>query len=266
MNLVGRNHPITTQSITETIRFFQRCGYDGLELSVLRGMSNVVLLELLEDYAIRRVREAVAEQPGFHISALSCHANYVTDDFIYDVQKRLLRTARAYGTDIVILSTFVPYAEREARRDELYAELTKRTAELCRAAEGEGVRIAVEVEPNQLFANLDTFLDMAERLRSPALKLNFDIGHMFLSEESVSAAAQRAREYIVHGHIDNMRRGEHCHLLPWDGEIDLVAACGELRAAGFDGDLALDLYLQDYVEVSPACVRYLRDEVFAKLA
>lgn len=264
MKLVGRNHMMPQHSVSECIRFFQNCGYEGIELSVLRSMGNAILSEIMEDYTIKQVMEVCAEKPGFAVSSLSCHNNYVTDDFVFEVQKKLLKTAKKYQTDIVIMSTFVPYELREGNEKELYAKLEERTRELCRVAEGEGTMIAIEVEPNQLFRNLAIFLDMAERINSPALKLNFDIGHLYLSEIDIAKAAQRSKDYIVHAHIENMCMGEHCHKLPWDGEIDLKAACKSLNDVGFDGYIALDLYLQDYAKVSAECVQYINNVVFEK--
>ena len=263
MNIAGRNAALPHMSVTEAIRFFQNTGFDALELSPLRGQE--IVLEMTEDFMIRHILSCVREQPGFFISALSCHANYATDDFIYSVQEKLLRCAHAYGTDTVIMSTYVPYAQRERQGKELYERLITKTRSLCRIAEEEGVQIAIEVEPNQLFRNLDTFFQVSEAVGSPALKLNFDIGHIFLTEPDMQAAIDRSKGSIVHGHIDNMCRGEHCHKLPWEGDLDLPAVCQMLKDSGFDGTLALDLYIQDYAQVSPRCVQYIRRSILDRL-
>lgn len=264
MKLAGRNHVLPKMTVTEAIRFMQNVGYDAIEFSPLRGQSGV-FPEITEDFMIRHILECVKQKPGFEISALSCHANYVTDDFIYSVQERLLRCAHQYGTDIVIMSTFIPFEERENNAEKLYEQLVVKTRSLCDIAEKEGVRIAIEVEPNQLFRNLDCFFDVVEAVNSPALKLNFDVGHIYLSEPNLTDAIIRSKDYIVHGHIDNMCRGEHCHKLPWDGDIDLVDACRTLKDNGFDGTMALDLYLHDYQAVSAECVKYIKDKIFSEL-
>lgn len=263
MKLAGRNGALPKMTISETVQFMQDTGYDAIELSALR--ENAVLPEVTEDYMIRHIMECVEKKPGFFVSALSCHANYVVDDFIYSVQKRLLRTAHRYGTDIVIMSTFVPYAERENHTEELYEKLIDRTRSLCRIAEQEGVRIAIEMEPNTLLHDIRGFLQVAKAVASPMLKTNLDIGHLFLSEPDLNEGIAHLKDYTVHGHIDNMCRGEHCHKLPWDGDIDLLDACRCLKTNGFDGTLSLDLYLQDYAAVSPACVQYIKEKVFSQI-
>ena len=89
----------------------------------------------------------------------------------------------------------------------MYDKLVERTGELCKAAEYHGVKLAIEVEPNQLFHNLKSFFDVAEKVNSPALKLNFDVGHMYLSEVDLEQAIDRAKDFIVYSHIDNMCMG-----------------------------------------------------------
>lgn len=263
MKLAGRNQALPRLSVTEAIQFMQNTGYDAIELSLLRG-KGAYLMELTEDFMIRHVMECVQEKPGFRVSAVSCHANYAVDDFVYQLQQRLLRTARRYGTDVVIMSTYIDYATRESKRDELWDKLIARTRRLCSIAETEGVRLAIEPEPNSIISSLDDFFHLADAVQSPAMKMNFDVGHAYLCEQDVEGAILRAKDYIVHGHIDNMRRGEHCHLLPWDGEIDLAAACRSLNQHGFDGTLALDLYIHDYAAVSADCVRYIKDNVYGR--
>lgn len=265
MLLAGRNQVMPKRSIDYAIRKFHEIGYDGIELSVVHGMSQTILMDAFEDFFIHHTVELCRSLKDFKITSLAAHANYVTDDHLYDVQKKLIEAAPKYGTDIVIMSTGIPFEQREGHEKALYAELEVRTRELCKRAEDLGVRIAIEVEPNQLFRNLTIFLDMADKINSPALKLNFDVGHIYLSEVDIVKAIDRCAPFIVHSHIDNMCMGEHCHKLPWDGEIDLVEAYRALKAAGFDGDVSLDIYLQDYEAVSPECVRYVKEEVFAKI-
>jgi hypothetical protein len=59
--------------------------------------------------------------------------------------------------------------------------------------------------------------------------------------------------------------GEHCHKLPWDGEIDLLSVYRKLKETCYDGPVSLDIYLQDYEKVSPKCIEYINSEIFSKL-
>ena len=137
--------------------------------------------------------------------------------------------------------------------------------ELCNVAETNGVKIAIEVEPNQLFHNLKRFFEVADKVNSSAFKLNFDVGHIYLSEVDIDSAIEKSKDFIVYSHIENMCMGEHCHKLPWDGEIDLLSAYKKLKEVGYDGAVSLDIYLQDYEKVSPRCIEYINNEVFSKI-
>lgn len=263
MFLAGRNQVIPDRSLTGAIKLFHELGYKGMELSIVRGLTNVLAFDYMDDYVIGKVNE-LSDELSFPITALACHQNYATDDLTFSAQKQLIRAAPKYRTDVVIMSTFLPFEQREGH-PEVYDKLVERTRELCAIAEANGVKIAIEVEPNQLFHNLKRFFDVAEKVNSPAFKLNFDVGHMYLSEVDLMAAIDSAKDFIVYSHIDNMCMGEHCHKLPWDGEIDLLPVYRKLKETCYDGAVSLDIYLQNYEEVSPRCVQYINGEIFSKL-
>lgn len=263
MYLALRNQAVLRRSLVGTMRAFKEMGYGGMELELVRGLTSILALDYLDDYMIEKVNEVSAEL-AFPITALGCHQNYVTDDFTFEIQKELIRVAPKYHTDIVIVSTFVPDQEREDH-PELYDELLIRTKELCNIAEDNGVKFTIEVEPHQLFHNLKTFFHVAEKVNSPAFKLNFDIGHIYLSEVDLIKAIDQAKDFIVYSHIENMVMGEHYHKLPWDGDIDLLAVYRKMKATCYDGPVSLDLYLQDYETVAPQCLEYINREVFSKL-
>lgn len=262
MYLAARSHIIYNRSLIEMMHLFRSMGFQGMELSLQHGNGNWLDVNYLDDYVIDKVNETSA-QIGLEIAALACHQNYV-DDYTYEVEKKLLKCANKYhtATNVVILSTFLPFEERELHTKECYEKLYIRTKELCKIAEDQGVVIAIEVEPNQLIHNLNTFFDLVEKVNSPALKLNFDVGHIYLSEVDIFKAMERAKDYIVYSHLDNMCMGEHCHKLPWEGEIDLEAVYQKMKAEIYDGPVSLDIYLQNYEEVAPQCLAYVNQHIF----
>ena len=263
MYLAGRNQVIKRYSLIDTMRMFHRMGYGGMELSIVRGLFPVLSLDYMDDYVINAVN-AVSDELSFPITALACHMNYVIDEDIFNVQRKLLQTVKKYRTDLVIMSTPISLDHREAH-PEIYGQLVKKTRALCDVAEENGVRIAIEVEPNQLCHNLKRFFELAEKVKSPALKINFDVGHLYLSEVDLFKAIDDSKDFIVYSHIENMCMGEHCHKLPWDGEIDLLSVYRKLKETCYDGPISLDIYLQDYEKVAPECLEYINREIFSKL-
>ncbi|GHV64785.1 hypothetical protein AGMMS49587_17860 [Spirochaetia bacterium] len=263
MYLAGRNQVINNHSLIDTMRMFHRMGYGGMELSIVRGLFPVLAWDYMDDYVINEVN-AVSDELSFPITALACHKNYVTDEDTFNAQRKLLQVAKKYRTDIVIMSTGMLLEDREGH-PELYDALVTKTRALCDTAEENGVKIAIEVEPNQLFHNLKIFFDVAEKVKSPAFKLNFDVGHLYLSEVDICKAIDVSKDFIVYSHIENMCMGEHCHKLPWDGEIDLLPVYRKLKETCYDGPVSLDIYLQDYEKVAPECLAYINREVFSRL-
>jgi sugar phosphate isomerase/epimerase len=242
---------------------FHKIGYGGMELSIVRGMTSALVWDYMDDYVIDEVNR-VSDELAIPVTALACHENYVINENTFNAQKKLLQVAKKYRTDIVIMSTFIQIQDRELH-PEIYDMLVRKTRALCDVAEENGVKIAIEVEPNQLFHNLKIFFDVAEKVKSPAFKLNFDVGHIYLSEVDLIKAIDESKDFIVYSHIENMCMGEHCHKLPWEGEIDLLPVYRKLKAACYDGPVSLDIYIQDYEEVSPKCLEYINREIFSKV-
>jgi sugar phosphate isomerase/epimerase len=56
-----------------------------------------------------------------------------------------------------------------------------------------------------------------------------------------------------------MNRGEHTHLLPGDGDMDLPAVIRAMKDVGFNGAMALDIYIYEYDEYAEESVRRLRE-------
>lgn len=265
MKLAARNQLMHRFSLIDSIREFRKMGYDGMELSIVRGMTDSLALDYLDGYVIDEVNKVCREgERPFEISALSCHRNFVTDDFAMASLKKLINAAPKYGTDVVITATFIPFAVRE-NTEGLFEKMAERTKELTCAAMDNGVNIAIEIEPENICSNVDTFLRLAKEVNSPALKLNCDIGHFFLCEPDIYIAIERCAKYIAHVHVENMRRGEHCHKLPWEGEMDLVAVFKKLNEAGFNGFASLDIYIEDYYTAALKCADYIKKEVFSRL-
>ena len=127
-----------------------------------------------------------------------------------------------------------------------HLDVYKRQKELCRIAEEYEVYLAVEFEPGFVIDNSELLLKAFDQIGSPILRMNADIGHMFLQDPAPLASIDKCGPYIVHAHLENMKKGIHNHLVPYEVDMDLTAYLQKLISVGFDGPASLDVYQYDY--------------------
>lgn len=110
-------------------------------------------------------------------------------------------------------------------------------------AESLGVKLLIEPEPELFIENSAEFLRFIKDFQSPALGLNFDIGHFFCVGEDPRAALEDLFEWIGHMHLEDIAATRvHNHLIPGLGVIDYPAIFRAIKALGYKGDISLELY------------------------
>jgi len=115
-------------------------------------------------------------------------------------------------------------------------------------AEEMGLRLLIEPEPDLLIERTSEFREFIRDVRSPAVGLNFDIGHFFCAGEPPEAAFEELFEWIGHVHIEDIGQSRiHHHLVPGDGAIDLAAVFRAMKRLGYRGDITLELYPYDHM-------------------
>ena len=123
---------------------------------------------------------------------------------------------------------------------ELFVEGLKPTAE---HAEKEGVLLLVEPEPGLLIETADQFLELMEHVDSPAIGMNFDIGHSYCVSDDPAVAIPKLAPYIRHVHLEDIAATRvHHHLIPGDGAIDFAATLRAIKAIDYKGWITIELY------------------------
>ncbi len=112
--------------------------------------------------------------------------------------------------------------------------------EICRLAEPIGIRVALEVIPNELSdpQSLVTLLD--RDLESPSAGICLDFGHAFLMGD-VGDAVETVAEHLITTHVHDNRRKNDDHLVPFDGKIDWDAALMSMQKVGYDGTYLMEV-------------------------
>lgn len=105
------------------------------------------------------------------------------------------------------------------------------------------VGLLIEPEPDLMIERFGQFLEFIERIDSPWVGLNFDIGHAFcVGEEPAEWVAQMA-PYARHYHFEDIASTRvHRHLIPGHGAIDFQAVLKAIHATNYDGWITVELY------------------------
>ncbi len=252
MHYYGRTQPLADRPILEALTLLRDLGFDGVELCLEHP-----------DLAPPVLTASLAQHVGAHVQTLglgcsvSYHCDYIHSDALLEQTLSAIRLTPAFGADRFVFAGAPPQSGADAE----WERMVSRTRELVQAAEAAGVTLAQEFEPGFIVGCTADLHRLFAAIPSPRLQANLDLGHVFLCDPDPMAAIAGLRGRIVHGHIENMARGVHCHLPPWRGDMDLPAYLQALVDIDFDGPLALDLYNEDYAAVSPRALRTLRAAV-----
>ncbi len=110
-------------------------------------------------------------------------------------------------------------------------------------AERLNVRLLVEPEPGLLIERSTEFRDFMKEIRSPAVGINFDIGHFFCAGENPARSLEELFPWVGHVHIEDIGRSRtHHHLIAGDGAIDFSEVFAAMRRLGYGGHITLELY------------------------
>ncbi len=239
--------------VIEAIEHIAALGYEGIELM---ADTPHVWPATTSDEELRSIRDRLADR-GLTISNVNAFMMNAVQDFWHpswiepdeDFRRRrvqhtndALTMARKLGARSITTEPggpLEPGMTREAALDVFVAGLN----ETLRHAEVEGVMLLVEPEPGLLIETVEQFVELAARIDSPMFGLNFDVGHFYCVDESLSAAVRRLADVTKHYHIEDIAATRvHEHLIPGRGAIDLAGVMRAIAATGYDGWITVELY------------------------
>ncbi len=145
-----------------------------------------------------------------------------------------------WGT-IVSLWSGAAEPDDDASEAELDDRLVDGLTVVCDHARARAATIGFEPEPGMHVADMAAFARIQARVAHPAFKLTLDLGHAHLTEPSAIDTVRAWIADIVNVHVEGMRRPDHDHLVPWEGDLDVPAALRALVAAGYRGPATLEL-------------------------
>jgi inosose dehydratase len=227
-----------TVPVDTMIPALARMGYDGIELTVIPGYTTE--LSAL-DAAERRRISRMLQDHRLELPAIAAQTSMVDrEPDVWAANWQRLAGAVDLAVDWAqdgrppaVDTTVGGHSEDW---EPLKGMLFERMGALVRYGEERGVVIAAEPHVSNMLDSVDRVLELLDAIRSPFLKLNFDISHFNVQgvpyEESVAALAP----HTVHTHVksERGRAPDHEFLIPGEHPFDWVGYLHAMRAAGYD--------------------------------
>ncbi|RIK74519.1 MAG: sugar phosphate isomerase [Planctomycetota bacterium] len=257
MKLAFSSNAYLHYSIEDTIAKIASLGYTGIE--VLADVPHAWPAGLLEERkqsirdALARHKLTISNVNAFMMNAVAdprqpyWHPGWTDPDPHYrairrEHTKRALALAKELDAPHITTEPGGQLAAGQSRTDAsqiFYDELMP----CVEVAEKLGVPLLIEPEPDLLIERFGEYLEFMERIDSPLVGLNFDIGHAYCVGEDPQEWVARMAAHARHYHFEDIAATRvHKHLIPGHGAIDFAATLRAIAATGYDGWITVELY------------------------
>lgn len=278
MKLAFSSNAYLRFTLEETVRRIAGLGYRGIELlaDVPHAWPAGLLPERVDEIRllINDAGLTISNINAFMMNAVAdprqpyWHPGWTDPDPHYrairrEHTKRALRLAAELGAPHITTEPgghLAPGQSREEASQIFYEELMP----CLDVAEEVGVGLLIEPEPELLIERFGEYLEFVDRLDSPRVGLNFDVGHAYCVGEDPQDWVATMAEQTVHYHLEDIAATRvHQHMVPGHGAIDFAATLREIEKTGYDGWLTVELY--PYGADPDAAAREARDFLLKKM-
>ena len=252
--LLGYNtNGMAHHDLCDAVALLAEIGYRSVAITIDHGVLPPGAADLAEQLA--KVRRLL-EQFGMH-SVIETGARFLLDPrtkheptlVSADAAARARRVefyqhavdcAARLGSDCVSLWSGVP-RDAVSRRQAL-DRLVDGLQEVLDYAAGQGVVVGFEPEPGMLVDSMRAYEELLGRIDAVNLRLTLDIGHLQCQGElPIPEVIHRWAPRLVNVHIEDMRAGEHEHLMFGEGQIDFPPVLQTLAQVGYNGGVHVEL-------------------------
>jgi sugar phosphate isomerase/epimerase len=257
MNLAFSTNAYLNFSFRDAVTRLAKIGYQGVE--IMADVPHAWPAYLLAEQK-QALRDALAAN-GLQISNVNSfmmhavddprqkywHPSWIEPDPHYrqiriNHTKKALTLARELGARCITTEPGGPVEPGASWNAalKLFVEMIKPVAE---HAEKEGVLLLVEPEPGLRIETCEQFLEFMRHIDSPAVGMNYDIGHAYCVGDDAAATIPRVAKYIRHFHLEDIAATRvHAHLIPGEGAIDFASALRAIKGIGYTGWVTIELY------------------------
>jgi sugar phosphate isomerase/epimerase len=244
-------------SFADAVARLARIGYGAVE--IMADVPHAWPAYLLEEQkqsirdALKRNNLKISNINSFMMHAINdprqkyWHPSWIEPDRHYrqiriDHTKRALTLAKELGAPCITTEPGGPVEPGASWKDalKLFVEMIKPVAE---HAEKEGVLLLVEPEPDLLIETCEQFTEFMSHIDSPAVAMNFDVGHAYCVKDDPAVMIPKMAKYIRHVHLEDIAATRvHQHLIPGDGAIDFAAVLKAIASTDYAGWITIELY------------------------
>ncbi len=237
-------------------RHIRLAGYDGVEISAIKGMCEHLDLDRWRSQAAEL--KAVVEDNGLEFLAM--------EEAALD-EERLMKAFEA-GAELGIPVVNIGPGGQSGSEDD-FERQTDLMAKLAREAEGFGVILCVKAHVGACIYNTETTLRAMRKISSPAFGIDMDPSHVYRAGEDPAEALPQVLSRTRHIHIRDCKGrgpspGSPAEQTCGRGDIDLVGYCRAMVEGGYSGPVDLevigagDLTLPEVAMIAAESRGYLR--------
>ena len=175
--------------------------------------------------------------------------------------EQALYIARRMPVKVLVAHLGVPRTQSGAADSRAAAR--RSIEELLPIAEPLGVKIAVEVIPNELSRAGSIVQFVEDDLDGVGICLDF--GHAHLDGDVIDAV-ETVSEHLIATHLHDNRGRHDDHLLPFDGTIDWAGTLLTVQKVGYEGPFVFEVVPNGSTKETLARARSIRQRIEALLA
>jgi sugar phosphate isomerase/epimerase len=159
--------------------------------------------------------------------------------------ERALHIARRIPVKVLVTHLGLPRTQQPSPADNGRDAARRSIEKLQRLAAPLGVRVAVEVIPNELSRTgslvhfIEEDLDIDE-LAAPEVGICLDFGHAHMDGDLLDAI-ETVSGHLIATHVHDNRGRADDHLVPFEGTIDWPSALTAVQKIGYDGALLFEI-------------------------
>lgn len=154
--------------------------------------------------------------------------------------EQALYVARRIPFSTLVLHLGLPRTQSAEPADSNRDAARRSVEELQRAASRLGVRVAVEVIPNDLSRAGSLVHLVEDDLEASDVGVCLDVGHAHMDGD-VLDAIEAVSGHLIATHLHDNRGRNDDHLVPFDGTIDWAAVMTAMQKVGYDRTLVFEI-------------------------